>query len=197
MALSNSDIKKLISKAYPYLADEEIELFLSISKYSIIKNKKLILKSGRLNKYVFFILKGNARIFHVKENGEELVKHLRSEGTVCGDAGVFDKEVQISNIEAIGETHILKFSIEDLEKLGFKNHKMMVFYLNLLKEIILVFSYRIESFVFLTAKERYLNLIKWSPLYLESTFDKHISSFLGIKPLTLYRIKKSIKKDIK
>ncbi len=37
MVFSNSEIKELISKAYPYLKDQEIELFQSISKYSIIK----------------------------------------------------------------------------------------------------------------------------------------------------------------
>jgi len=192
MAISNIEIKKIISKAYPYLSNKEIELFMSISKYSIIKNKKLILKSGRLDKYVLFILKGNARIYSVNEAGIELVKHLRSEGTMCGDAKVFTEEFQISNIEAIQETHVLKFSTDDLEKLGFKNPKMMVFYLNLLKEIILIFSYRIDSFVTMTPKERYLDLVKWQPSYLESTFDKHIASFLGVTPLTLHRIKKSM-----
>ena len=192
MVISNIEIKKIISKAYPYLSDKDIELFLSISKYSIIKNKKLILKSGRLDKYVFFILKGNARIYCVNESGIELVKHLRSEGTICGDPKVFAEEFQTSNVEAIKETHILKFSTDDLEQLGFKNHKMMVFYLNLLKEIVLIFSYRIDSFVTMTPKERYLDLVKWNPLYLESTFDKHIASFLGITPLTMHRIKKSI-----
>ncbi len=192
MVISNIEIKKIISKAYPYLSDKEIELFMSISKYSIIKNKKLIFKGGRLNKHVFFILKGNARIYNVKEKGVELVKHLRSEGMMCGDTSVFTEEIQTSNIEAIRETHILKFSVEDLEELGFNNHKMMVFYLNLLKEILLVFSYRIDSFVSMTPKERYLDLVKWNPSYLDSTFDKHIASFLGITPLTLHRIKKSI-----
>ena len=197
MVLPKSKIKEIISKAYPYLGDEEIEIFLSISKYSVIKNKKLILKSGRLDKYVFFILKGNARIYNVNEKGEEFVKHLRSAGTMFGDADVFTDKIQTSNIEAIKETHILKFNIEELEKLGFKNHKIMVFHLTSLKEIILVFSYRINSFVCMTAKERYLDLIKWNPLYLESTFDKHIASFLGIKPLTLSRIKKDMRKHIK
>jgi CRP-like cAMP-binding protein len=192
MIISNIEIKKIISKAYPYLSDKEMELFMSISKYSIIKNKKLIFKGGRLNKNVFFILKGNVRIYNVKEDGVELVKHLRSEGTVCGDTNVFTEKIQTSNIEAIGDTHVLKFSVDDLEKLGFNNHEMMVFYLNLLKEILLVFSYRIDSFVSMTPKERYLDLIKWNPSYLDSTFDKHVASFLGITPLTLYRIKKSI-----
>ena len=192
MVISNIEIKKIISKAYPYLSDKEMELFISISKYYIIKNKELIFKGGRLNKYVFFILKGNVRIYNVKDNGVELVKHLRSEGTVCGDTSVFTEKIQTSNIEAIGETHVLKFSVDDLEKLGFNNHEMMVFYLNLLKEILLVFSYRIDSFISMTPKERYLDLVKWNPSYLDSTFDKHVASFLGITPLTLYRIKKSI-----
>ena len=44
----------------------------------------------------------------------------------------------------------------------------------------------------MTPKERYIDLIKQNPMYLKTTFDKHIATFLGIKPLTLHRIKKSL-----
>ncbi|MFK7812087.1 MAG: hypothetical protein AB8B59_06310 [Maribacter sp.] len=73
----------------------------------------------------------------------------------------------------------------------------MKFYLGILKEIISIFSHRINTIVSLTPRERYIDLIQWNPKYLKSTFDKHIDSFLGVTPLTMHRIKNSMQKNNK
>lgn len=49
----------------------------------------------------------------------------------------------------------------------------------------------------MTSKERYLDLIQWNALYLKSTFDKHIANSLGIRPLTIFRIKNHDSESIK
>ena len=67
--------------------------------------------------------------------------------------------------------------------------EVMKFYIKLLKEIILVFSHRIHTFLSMPSEERYVDLMEWNPAYLKSTFDKHIASFLRITHLTLHRIK--------
>jgi len=193
LTLSNSKIKKLVSKYFPYLKEKEIDTFLSITDYHIAKNKEIILKSGKTNKNLIFLLKGVARAYSINDKGQELNDYIRAEGHLMGDARVFGDDVQILNIEAIGEIHFLKFDITKLEVLGYKNVEIMKFYLNFLKEIILTFSYRLNTFVTMTPKERYLDLIRWNPILIESTFDKHLASFLGMTPLTLHRIKKKQK----
>lgn len=197
MTLSQSQIKKLVKSYLPNVKNKEVDLFINMSNYEIYGNKEIILKGGRKEKTLFLILKGSARAYYINEKGNELNCHLRSEGFMFGDPKVFGNAIQPLSIEAIGETHILKYNVEELEALGYKNPKIMHFYLNILKEVILTFSHRIDSFVTMNSKERYLDLIQWNPKYLKSTFDKHIASFLGIKPLTLHRIKKEISKDIK
>jgi hypothetical protein len=44
----------------------------------------------------------------------------------------------------------------------------------------------------MSPKERYKDLLRWNPKYLGSAFDKDVASFIGVKPITLYRIKKEI-----
>lgn len=192
MTLSKPQIKQLVKEYFSYLNSKEADLFISISQYEVFKNKELILKSDRLDKYLFLILKGCSRAYFINDNGHELNCHLRAEGYFFGDARVFENIPQILNAEAIGETHILKFNVEELESIGYKNHKIMLFYVNILKEIISALSHRTYTFVSMTPKERYIDLIKQNPMYLKTTFDKHIATFLGIKPLTLHRIKKSL-----
>lgn len=190
MTFTKKEIKDLVSNYFCSLKEKEIDLFLSITQYQFAKSKEIILKSGRTDKYLILILRGVARAYSINEKGQELNDHIRAEGHLMGDARVFGDDLQILNIEAIGEIHFLKFDITKLEALGFKSSKIMTFYLNLLKEIILTLSYRLNSFVTMNPKERYLDLIRWNPILIESTFDKHIASFIGVTPLTLHRIKK-------
>lgn len=197
MTLTKSQIKQLVKEYFPYLSNKDVDLFISISQYEVFNNKEIILKGGRKDKFLFLILHGSARSYVIDEKGNEINCHLRSEGFMFGDPKVFGEDIQPLHSESIGETHILKYNIEELESLGYKNPEIMNFYLNILKEVILVFSHRIDTFVTMNSKERYLDLIQWNPLYLKSTFDKHIASFLGIKPLTLHRIKKETSKAIK
>ncbi len=193
MKLSTPQIKVLIINYFPHLKEKEIDIFLSISKYQFAKNKEMILKSGRFDKNLIFILKGVARAYSINDKGQELNDFIRAQGHLMGDAKVFGEDIQTLNIESIGEIHFLKFSIEELEVLGYRNPELMKFYLNFLKEIILTLSYRLNTFVTMTPEERYVDLITWNPILLETTFDKHIASFLGITPLTIYRIKKKQK----
>jgi len=197
MKFSKSEIQHLLIKFFPNLKEKEIDIFLSISEYHFAKNKEIILKSGRTDKNSTLILKGLARAYTINEKGQELNDFIRGEGKLMGDARVFGDDIQILNIEAIGEIHYLKFNISKLEELGYNNSEILKFYLNFLKEIILTLSYRLNTFVTMTPKERYIDLLRWNPILIESSYDKHLASFLGITPLTIYRIKKDITRPIK
>jgi CRP-like cAMP-binding protein len=193
MRLSNSEIKDLVINYFPNLGEEEIDLFLSITRYKRANNKELILKIGKPNNILVFILKGVARAYNTNEKGQELNNYIRAEGHLMGDAKTFGNEALTLSIEAIGEIHYLKLDMIEFENLGYENPKLMKFYLSFLKEIILTLSYRLNTFVTMSSEERYLDLIKWNPILIETAFDKHIASFLGITPLTIHRIKKKLK----
>lgn len=189
MKFSQSEIRDLLIKFYPYLKEKEVEILLSISSYKVFKSKEIILKSGRKDKKFFITLKGSVRSYSIVD-GVEYNCHLRSEGFLMGDARSFgDDQISLLNTEAITDCHVLIFDMGELEKIAFGTPQMMRFYLNLMKEIIVVFSHRIHTFVTMNASERYDDLMKWNPLYLESTYDKHLASFLGITPLTFHRVK--------
>lgn len=194
MKLSDKDILNLLEKYYPNLALEEVEKLFLISTYKRVRKKEIIFEKGRKDKKFFILLKGSARSFDYI-NGVDTSCHIRSEGFIMGDARAFgDNQVSPLITEAITDCDILLFDMGELEAIALKNPRIMTFYLNLMKEVIVVFSHRIYTFVTMDATERYNDLIKWNPLYLKSTYDKHLASFLGITPLTFHRVKsKTIK----
>jgi CRP-like cAMP-binding protein len=193
--LSESQIKDLLAGFIPQLHKEEIEQFYNICVYKRAKKREIIFKKGRIDDNLIFILKGSARAFQINKNGKEINNHLRSEGYAFGEALAFSHQAQILDIQALSDLHYLRFQISEFEKLAMEHPRILKFYLNLLKEIILTFSHRINSFVSMSASERYKDLINWNPKYLDVVFDKHIASFLGVSPLTIHRIKN--KEDIK
>jgi CRP-like cAMP-binding protein len=193
MIFSPDEIQKLLSEYFPDLGKKELDLFLSICKYGVAKNKQTILECGGTDNNLIFILKGIARAYEIDDKGHELNNYIRAEGHLIGDAKSFGDEVHSLTTESIGEVHYLLFDIRKLESLGYDNPKIMKFYLDFLNEIILTLSYRLHTFVTMTPEERYTDLIKWNPILIESAFDKHLASFLGIKPLTIHRIKKKIR----
>lgn len=197
MKLSNKEIKDLLAGFFPKLKPNDMDLFLTLSSYKTSKNKALILKGGGTSKDVLLLLKGSARAYTISNAGEEQNNFIRYEGHLIADAKVFGDQTQILDVESIGKIHYLKFNIGELENIGLSNPGLMLFYLDFLKEIILTLSHRVNTFVSMNSKERYDDLLRWNPKYLETAFDKDIATFLGITPLTLHRIKNPKSKDIK
>jgi CRP-like cAMP-binding protein len=190
MKISKKEILDLLVKYYPILSEKEAEIVLSISTYKKVKNKEVIFQKGRQDKKFFFLLQGSARSYDIVE-GVEATCHLRSEGFIMGDARAFGNNQASPLItEAITDCDILLFDMGELEAIALKNSQMMTFYLDLMKEIIVVFAHRIHTFVTMDSEGRFKDLMKWNPSYLKSTFDKHLASFLGISPLTYLRAKK-------
>lgn len=187
--LSNEEIKELLGKYYPNLSSDGINILLDISVYKKFKSKEVILKKGRNDQKLFIILKGSARSYSIV-NGEELNCHLRSEGFIMGDAvSFYPDKAAILETAAISNCDVIIFDIGELEKISYENKEIMKFYIEIMKEIIVVFSHRIRTFVTMNSSERYDDLMNWNPLYLKSTFDKHLASFLGMTPLTFHRVK--------
>ncbi len=105
MRLSKSDIKDLSIKYFPNLEEKDVDIFLSITKYYSAKNKELILKSGKSDNNLIFILKGVTRAYSINNKGEELNNFIRAEGHLMGDAKVFGDDIQTLIIESIGDIH--------------------------------------------------------------------------------------------
>ena len=179
-----------LKEILPDIPDKDLELLAGICESKTFKDKEVILKSGNRLRNVFLILEGAARGYIVGSDGDEKTILLRGKGIFVGDAqGVFTNMPQKLEIVAVGATEVLMLAYTDLEQLAMKNQNILRVYLNSLKEAILRLSYRVESMITMSSEERYLDLLKLSPSFLEKSYDKYVASFLGITPVSLSRIK--------
>jgi len=196
MQLSKEKIKNILIKMLPDLTKKDIDSFIKITNYEIIGAKEIIIKRGNRSKKAFLIIEGTVRGYFISETGKEKNILLRGKGFLIGDARkLFNNEYQRYTYEAIPETHVLFFNYPDLEALASKNLTIMRWLSNIFKEIIIFQNYRIETMITMPAKDRYIDLIKKNPTFLEKTYAKYIADFLGITPVSLSRIIKEIKKE--
>jgi CRP-like cAMP-binding protein len=191
--MSDTGAKDRLKEILPNIPDEDLELLAGICDSMTFKDKEVILKSGNRLRNVFLILEGAARGFIVDSEGDEKTILLRGKGIFVADASaLFLDQPQKLEIVAIGPSEVLMFQFKDFEQLALTNQKILSVYMNSLKEAILRLSYRVESMITMSSEERYLDLLKLNPSFLEKSYDKYVASFLGITPVSLSRIKKRL-----
>jgi len=107
---------------------------------------------------------------------------------------LFNNTTPSMTFQAMGITEIMIFNFRDFEKLSHNNTNIMQLYLQILKDGVTVLTYRVESLTTMNSEERYLDLIKLNPAFLDKTYAKYLANYLGITPVSLSRVMKKVKK---
>jgi len=71
----------------------------------------------------------------------------------------------------------------------------MEWYIHILKDIANILFYRVEALTTMSAKERYLSLLKLDPAFIDKVYSKHLADYLGITPVSFSRILNEINKE--
>jgi len=154
------------------------------------KKNELILEQGKICRYFYFLESGLIR-FYNNIDGNDLTKTFTI-APYCFTSKISFRKQEASNegIQALEKTKVWQISYEHYKKLEELN-SWNIFIRKLLNEI-QEFS---ESFYLeirtMTAEERYIKLINNYPDELIQKIPlKHLSTFLGVAPPSLSRIKK-------
>ncbi|WP_300675190.1 Crp/Fnr family transcriptional regulator [Soonwooa sp.] len=175
------------------LSLERVDEFLEICYVVNYDKNKMIEPKNDIFARLGFILNGAVRIYYVNEKGEDISYLLQVNNDVIGDyASYITGKKSVALIQTLLKTEVLYFDKKDVEALIQKD----IFWLGLAKHMsdlaFLDAKQRLDELFFYTPEERYLNLLKKSPEILNKIPQKYISSYLGITPQSLSRIRKRI-----
>lgn len=175
-----------------HLDAEEKEYLLSLFTTRQYKKGDLLLKEGQVCKEVGFIEKGLVRYFINKE-GEELISEFGKERDfVCNYQSFLDHSPSTRNIQAIEDVTLLVISYNDLQ-LMYKNVKEGEKFGRLVCEQIFVSSLKQITSLYTDPPEtRYLQFIQTYPDLQQRIPQYYISSYIGVKPQSLSRIRKRL-----
>ena len=189
-------IKYFNSYASKPLTGDEIDLIQGFFTPKKLRKRQYFLQEGEVCKYTAFIIKGAMRQYRVDEKGEEHIIKLFIENWWASDReSLMNKTPSIYFIDAWEDTEALLVTKIDLAYLVDHLAPLAEWIRKLDTNFAAASQRRINAAISLSAEERYHDLEKTYPEFLQRYPQHIIASYLGINRETLSRIRsRAVKK---
>lgn len=179
-------------KNVSFLTESDCNLFEPFLQTRQIKNKDILLLEGQVCKELGFINKGTFRMYYLSD-GKEINTHFSFENEFVVNYDSFLQESPSRYfIQALEDAEIVAFNLKTLQNAYNQSQNWERF-----GRIMAEYSYklttrRVEGFMFMDAEQRYLQMMKETPHFLERVPLYHLASYLGIERESLSRLRKKI-----
>ena len=177
----------------PHLTEDELLYFASRISLKDLKRKDFFLQSGKVQKAIGFIAKGLVRSFFIDAEGNEITVGFYAEGEYATHYPAFiTQKPSRYFIQCLEPTTMVCLSFEDMQHLyqmhpGFENYGRLI-----AEQVLVKQQNRIETFIFQTAEERYLDFVKQQPNLFNRISLSQLCSALGIGRQTVTRIRQKL-----
>ena len=171
------------------LHGEITEKFAPILVERRLKKGEIVHEIGKVCPHLYLVKSGILRAFYFKD-GRDITAHFAfaKEAITAPDSFILGKPSKYS-LESLEDSHVLAVDHRQLEVFLEENPHLEKLTRQFTQAIYLELLERLESIVFLTAKERYEQLLKRNPNLLLGVNLGHTASYLGITQETLSRIR--------
>ena len=176
-----------------FLSQEILGEIVAISVFKIVNRGENIRNITDENKTAALVLGGMCRAYYVDEEGNDITRGFSIPGTLCMDEGLFGYPESIVTWETIEETTLMIFDVAKIKAIILKNDELKNIYIMLLENALRYKIYRENGFLVENASERYLHFRKMYPMICDKVKQHQVASYLGIKPESLSRIKKTLR----
>ncbi|WP_339753379.1 Crp/Fnr family transcriptional regulator [uncultured Winogradskyella sp.] len=170
------------------------DFFMSKLQRRVIKKKAIFLKINAIENHISFIETGVVRLFIPKENPEKEITFGFSfkDQFISAYDSFLTQKPSAYQLQALTETTILSITYNDLQAV-YNNTQIGNLIGRLTAErLFLIKSKREQNLLNLTAEERYTKLFKERPELIKVIPLKYISSYIGVTPQALSRIRRRL-----
>jgi len=164
----------------------------SILRIEKVAKGTILLKAGKVPKYIYFIVKGIVVICYISQDGKVYNKNILFENEFpAATAALIKNKPTKLTIKTIEDTTLIACDFVALKKLMRSRDDLKDLYISYLEQNWVLKKNDIElSIATEGAKERYLKLIELHPDIESRVPLHHIASHLGITPTQMSRIRK-------
>jgi CRP-like cAMP-binding protein len=174
------------------LTDEECDVIKAAFDQKRMRKRQYFLREGDVCRYAGFIVKGSARIFSVDEKGQEHIIHFGLESWWLRDQeSMIDLTPSRYYIEMLEESELLVISFPNELKLRSKSRCFDLTVRARDRFETIAMQKRIHTAIGMTAEERFCDLSRAYPEFLQRFPMNMIASYLGLSPETLSRIRRN------
>lgn len=193
MELAKEKLLNSVKALCPKLTDHDLAAFTTQLTITELKKKDYFLQAGKVQKAIGFITKGLIRSYYVDQEGNEITVGFYAEGEYATHYASFvSRQPSKYYIQCLEPTTLVCLTLDGMHRIYEQSPNFEKYGRLIVGQILIGQQARIESFIFQTAEERYLNFTKNHPTLFNRISLSHLCSFLGIERQTLTRIRQKI-----
>jgi len=186
--LLKSQINSIVS-----LSNEEWYQFLPFIESKTLKKNGYFLQEGEVCESIAFINSGVLIYFKFLENGKEVTTDFAFKSDWATDnQSRLNNLPSVINIKAIVPSEILILKSKDLQYLFERIPKIERLYRIVMEQAFTKFTQLSIDLQVLSAKDRYVKMLKEYPDISQNVPLYHIANYLGIAPKSLSRLRNEI-----
>ena len=156
-----------------------------------LRRKQYFLQEGDICKQIAFVVKGAARMYSIDEKGHEHVVRFALETWWLGDHESFNLLTPSRfHIEMLEDTDLLVITTVNAHELRDRVKGFDLTIKAMDKQLAIATQKRIHAAISMTAEERYEELVKTYPQFLQRFPQNMVASYLGVSPETLSRTRR-------
>lgn len=175
------------------LTEEEKEKFHEFLVFKQLRKRQYLIQEGTYATHKYFVIKGCLKAYEVDELGNEHIVQFAKEDWWVSDFKAFFKgEKARLNIDCIEDCQLLGIQKDNLELLYAHIPKFERFFRIKLTNAYVSLQDRILSAMEKTSAERYMDFLNTYPNIEQRVPNYLIANYLGIKPESLSRLRKTI-----
>jgi len=161
-----------------------------------LKPKHFYMHANVIQQEIGFVFQGLIRAFYIDNQGNEItVNFVRENRYATHYTAFITRGPSKYYFQCIEPTILVNLSYDYIQS-GYNKFPDIERYGRLIAEEVLKFQQkRIESFLFETAEQRYLDFIKENPDLFNRVSLSHLSTYLGIERQSLTRIRQKLAKS--
>lgn len=172
------------------LSESEWTAFAQKLQLKTFKKGEYLIREGQIENAIYFINKGSTRNYFLKDGKEFTVDFQFKGDFVTAYYSFITREPSSIFIEWLEEAEVVVVTHQSLIQF-YKEYHSGEKIGRLMAEFQYVKRLRKEmDFLSYTAEERYVQLMEKNPQLIQQISVKHLSSYLGIQPESLSRIRK-------
>ena len=180
-------------KSFNILTDDEIEDFIELSATRNLKKADYFIREGETCKDVAFVLAGTLRSYYVTEKGEEITYCITfPNNLITAYSSFITGQSTPENIQAISAVELMVVRKDTIDDLALKNPNWVKFLKVVAEQQYVELEKRIFQLQKSNAAQRYSDLLKNQPAFVQHIPLQYLSSYLGITQRHLSRIRKEI-----
>ncbi len=186
------DLKKTVC-AIRQMSSDDFNLLLPLLQKKAVKKGEHILKQGEVCKNIFFLLSGFVRMYYIDFDGSEINYRFTDKHHFFVDfQSLLTQQPSRYYWQALQNTEFFVLPYSEVQQLYNSSSTWNHFGRLMAEHVYLQLAERVDMLLFMKPEERYLHLLTNRPGLLHQVSQAQLSSYIGIKPESLSRLRKRL-----